>query len=713
MFDSGRRSQLWLQHLRRPTTRDGLLRGDVDFPLAETQALADELLEGSSPTLSRRRISANTQDGDHFFVGELGKLTDEFPTREAGILSCLHLLTFDQARGQLLRTKPSLDRADPFIKDRILVYLRCLILACRANYEACSDVEGRAAYELFTILNDDSGRRLPSVWAALQSIERDECTLTLPDDLVTKILSLSHYWTNLEAALEAATRERRWAEAYGLVAGLEKVVNLPRAERLLREMFSRYPMWAVWRPSVPRIRLWENQVLDPFRDQLGSVLDLEGPDQTGQQRPALRRSSYGKIELDAASSVSNGRFILDHLLHTLDRAIRVGPGAIDLFVSLCCEDHQLTWKALGQVESALDLKKDATAAKLASFVRALAPNATASAQMTAFTAALPLIRQSPKLQKCFGINVDLARRGPAVLCRVQGVFCDSVEDNSPSEQFGCRIQALAAALRESSWMHHEWQPEYVKMLQQLPSKEEIRAMFQGLLASPPGKRSSYLDLLAMRVGAARLRDSAEPLPTLDVPVVDPVMEMPLDMDRDQLRSAVRTMPNMNPGLAVACVQASQKEHDGFVRELGRYVYMTDCTDQVCVNVAKLLGNRAARGHRVADPWKNLLLHMMQQRPGGLLDRCGEALSEQSWLSWIESLRRLYGERHLGAAGGLGFKRETIAAWTTRKVGVGRSSSTDTTSTWASSNMGEDDVTVPLGGGTSPDRLPDWLVLPQR
>jgi hypothetical protein len=72
---------------------------------------------------------------------------------------------------------------------------------------------------------------------------------------------------------------------------------------------------------------------------------------------------------------------------------------------------------------------------------------------------------------------------------------------------------------------------------------------------------------------------------------------------------------------------------------------------------------------------------MRGRPRGLLERLGAQLPPQSWNAWVESLRQVLGERHLGGGqAGLGFTAERIRQITQWKMGIGRVHSQSTAST---------------------------------
>src|SRR5689334_2629438 len=95
----GRRPS-WQQQLRQTKAKEWLFSGHLDkFPTAEVQKIGNSVLKDKSPLL--RKITPQSEECDVLYANEL--LTDkgELGTHESAILSCLHLLSYTQARGQI------------------------------------------------------------------------------------------------------------------------------------------------------------------------------------------------------------------------------------------------------------------------------------------------------------------------------------------------------------------------------------------------------------------------------------------------------------------------------------------------------------------------------------------------------------------------------------------------------------------------------------
>lgn len=147
------------------------------------------------------------------------------------------------------------------------------------------------------------------------------------------------------------------------------------------------------------------------------------------------------------------------------------------------------------------------------------------------------------------------------------------------------------------------------------------------------------------------------------------LERPLEHDRGVLRDKLQHMIKKVPlSLLTECIEQSVQSHvhDEFIQNLNNL--LMDDNDQVCVNVANFLGPRTKNDkfNRMDGCWARLLMHMMQQQELGMMNRCGERLLRETWLSWVENLGILYGEEHFSEEAGLGFTKEGFNKWMLKK-----------------------------------------------
>ncbi|KAK3324535.1 hypothetical protein B0T19DRAFT_232045 [Cercophora scortea] len=688
MLVPGRRSS-WQQQLRQTPAKDQLVAAQPElFPLLEAQEIANRLLKDRSP-LFGRGIVPQSVECDILFANELLTVKGELFIHEAAILACLHLLSYDQARGQILSIQPSLNPTDVFFDHKLPIYLQCIIISRRANPQTCTDEELVAAQELLSVVNCKSND-FPSISNLLEAVGRGTCEALLPTNLVRKVLKKSYYRDNLMIELEDLRKNRKWLAAYKLVGGLRGVVGLNTADQLLRDVFPDYPMWANWRPDIRRITLWEGPVLAQFRTKLCSLLDLEGPDTTGQQRGTFRMSSPGVFKGLDHPGFSSDRHILDRLLDDLDASLAIGPQSVDLLIALCIDSNSLSPRSLTQLEAAIKLHQDTISQTLAAFTRAITLVTSPGTRLSAFTSALPLLTTYSTLQTPFGTLNDLARRGPAVMSESQKQFRHSLAKNHTNERLALNILSIGCALLRASWLHDRWQPAYIAMLRNLPTEHEIRCALRAIseipITPPSPTRASHIKFLATRIGGLQPSPASSPAataPTAPITIIpeDPIWYTTLEYDHDSLRRTLRSpgLKDLDLSVKTACLKQSLHEHDTFIRALTGSIMHN--TDQACVNMAvRLLGPRIACGMHVHEAWKTLLLHLMRRRPPGLLERCGQELTLSTWQSWVEHLRLIFVDRHLDPEGKLGFTNERFTQWTQRKIGVNRSLSTSTYST---------------------------------
>ncbi|KAK4454213.1 hypothetical protein QBC34DRAFT_155264 [Podospora aff. communis PSN243] len=498
----------WQQKLRQTEAKERMLSGRLDkFPIPEIQKIGDRVLKDKSPLL--RKITPQSEECDVLFANELLTVKGQLGTHESAILSCLHLLSYTQARGQILSIRPDPRQPDVFFERRLGVYLQCIILSRRANSEVCSEEEASAAEDCLGVLQGRA-KDFPSILRLLEAVGYETCEAVLPLELIKRALKVSHYQENLTRELNALKHARQWFDAYKLVYSLRNVVGLPRADQMLRDTFPDYPMWAAWRPDSRRIMSWESPNLVPYRDQLLTILDLEGPDTTGQQRGTMRMSSPGAFTGPSQSTHTTQRDILDRLLDILDSSLAVGPGTVNLLIALCIEREDVSERTLTQLEAAVQIVNDAVSETLASFVRALSPGSELITRMSAFGSAVGILTQHPALRVPFGVSFDINHRASGAFTAGQSLFSRCLaESHRDCASVGSSVLALGRALLSAEWLHSQWQPDFVELLHRLPTEEELWASVQAIegQGGAPGSVADYIGFLATRLGGVQIAAS--------------------------------------------------------------------------------------------------------------------------------------------------------------------------------------------------------------
>ena len=719
------RKREWHKQLRQTSAIRTLQQCRPEaFPLTEVQSLTQSLLEPRAPLslLGKKATPPQSKAADDVLLGELLPLKDQFYIYEAAVVGCLHLFTYEFARGFLCnRIRPDVGTAkeDALFTSRVSVFLQSVVIAHRADARLIHEGEATASRELLNIVHWGGRRKkLPSVMKLLSAITDNYCEELLPIEFLAEVLRRANYKSNLDATLTALRNSQEWWEAYQLVQGLPDLTqrqNLPQAiRRWLPDIFDKYPMWASWQPNIRRIEAWDSSIGSPDQKaQLRPVFDLEGPDSSPQQRAIFRFSGEGAFAGSRAQGTYQARDILDVLLDLLDRAVSIGPHSIDLFIGLCLSRPSsspyltIRWQTLIQVSAALEPYQDIISRTLHAFLHALSPATDIRTRMLTFTSAIPLLQISPGIQSTFGAAYDVSLRGPKALLDAQHHFCALLLQGQlgEAEVLGLEVRALGYALVNATWLYERWTPGFLGMLRAMPGEDDLRARFSAIQRRE-GDAQQQMDYLAVALGGRRLvgrysmagltRPAAnapeaqlrahEPPPP--VVIEDPIWRdsTVLDSDRAALRKALRTVPRLDPGLATSCLKtAVRSEYDAFVREITvLLIAAEDSSDQTVVNLAGLLVRRAAAapsrgaGSGVADCWRTLLLHMISTRPEGLLDRLAVALSLPSWNSWIENLKQLYGMGDGRWLAGLDMQR--VAQITMWKIGLGQAQHRRTAST---------------------------------
>lgn len=293
-------------------------------------------------------------------------------------------------------------------------------------------------------------------------------------------------------------------------------------------------------------------------------------------------------------------------------------------------------------------------------------NAPPVMRLSSITLAITSMTRIPSLQTTFGTNLDIKRTAVDTLSAAQSSFCDSLDGSVPHETLGYGIVALGRAMLDATWLHPHWYHWYLTTLGEIPSRGEVEATLRELRTATAQNntyaREALIDHLGTKLGN-RFRRNTESIlvPDTDLPLLlpqDPIWYEPLDPDRARLRDFIKTIPDIPPALATTCLKRAREEDNNFIRALGDI--LLGHSDTVCVNLANFLGVRTMHARfQVDECWKTLLLHMMRQRPPGLLQRVAAPMDLARWQAWEENLRRLFGEGHLDPSGGMGITAEGL------------------------------------------------------
>ncbi|RWA09622.1 hypothetical protein EKO27_g5482 [Xylaria grammica] len=492
----------------------------------------------------------------------------------------------------------------------------------------------------------------------------------------------------------------RWA----LVKGMRRAADNPQVQELLRQRLKDYAMWASWSPDEKLISKWSSGVISGCRHQLAIILDLEGPDSTGGQHGTLR---------GACSSHNDS--VLSRALKASSRAVDIGEGGAKCLVEYCTSVKCLTEENVGLLESVLELgvsDKIAEAATLFRFPQEYASRPSVNSRISILVSSLYAVQNSHKLQRLFGEG--LVVRSHETLRDAQNKCFGELKTGDLNNRVASGIIKLSRSLVSAHWLTRYWTTEYSEMLNQIPSELEVQRRFRQISRTEGREKQEQVEFLIERSCAGPHASTASHGGSHSyVQSEDPIWSFPMDADRERLRCILSGLEWIDAVAATACVKRAEMEEDRFIQSLNMVI--SEDTDQVCVNLARLFGPLALKAGKLDPCWKALLLGMMRAKPKGLLDRLGESLTLQSWQDWLKCSQGIFGEGHLDPEGQLGFTKPQIRKWQFRKMSLARAesgASTATRSTSGRSNGSDFALHHPrLSRDNSPCELDTPLTIP--
>jgi hypothetical protein len=634
------------------------------FSLLAVQAAVNEVLRA-------RKIEPNSQRCDEFLIEELSRFKDELNYHEVAIIASCHVLSHDQVRGQLIRIRPDVEFLREVFLWKLKAYVQCLFHCQKANSTLFLTCETVVIIELLHIVIPAGSKRIRPVWKLLRVVGDDKVQELFSIKFVKQTLLQCGYWYTLNSELKALRSARKWSEAWILVKGIRGAVASPKIQEILREALDSYSMWAAWAPDENRINGWNVPALSGYRERLALLLDLEGPDTTGNQHRTLR-----------GALVHQDDSVQIRALQAVSAATRVGAEGVECLVEFCANNKTITENNVELLESILKLGvpgRIAQAKGLFRFAHNYISTSSVNQRISLLVYVLSIVHDSPQLQRILNSTLNLPRCLHETLTAAQTKARLDLLKGSPDIRLATNISLLARTLVTSRWLQTYWTPAYNEMLRQVPSEAEVTKRIKELPRATTSVRERHVAYLIEKLCAGpSAKQPASPEPHDMAQAEDPIWLMPMDVDRERLRHILRGKTWMDKATATACVKRSVDEDDSFVQELNTII--NDDTDQVCVNLARYLGPVVVRTRRLDPCWKRLLLSMMRRRPRGLLDRMGETQSLQSWQNWLNNLRHIYGEGHLDPEGQLGFTKAKILQWERRKMTLSRAASSASTST---------------------------------
>ncbi|KAJ2901806.1 hypothetical protein MKZ38_001344 [Zalerion maritima] len=677
----GKSGKRWIAELRETQGPAQLAAGRPDlFPRRQVRQITDSVIRArrspstflvfsinrlSSSSSSQAALVPGYNEYDDFFQTRLIDLQYELWIYETALIACLHKLSYDKARQLLHRLcQRILEDIDEHTDDLLKGYLQVLMYAHMENPTSFQSRESKSAAQLLIIfLNARNRGEFPLIWRLVEEMGNELSEELLPMALVEKVLLRARYGESLSRQLEVFMDDLSLHSAFKLVEGLKVAMCHPRSQCLLGKVFPQFFIWGAWKPDSKRISMWEKTLSVQQRKRLQPILILEGPDTTrAGHRALLRRSSCGIFRnLQLPGHLQHDQ-VLDLMLENVDQAADHGAEAVELVATIYIDGNPFPSNAITQVEAALEFKGDRTPiSTLTTLVQTLKSQAAPLEKMTALEAAIPLLNRIPKLQSIYGIPLDISHRIISVLAGLQREFSDLLVENKAGLRHGLSIVTLAHTLSAATWLHEDWSDSFIAMLRSFPTKVQVLATFEDMSQAEDPRRGQLVDLLLERVGGTvRRQNLSAPQrssPPVELPVVDPIWYEPMGYHLSNFRQAIKSFPGLPEDLKVACVRRSLIEHWEFVKEV--YECIRKSPDYLCVRLANILGSMLANNLPVEDVWRDMLMHVMHQRPEGLLGRRAATMATKPRQIWAGNLHRVLGERMIDPRTGEGFTRQGL------------------------------------------------------
>lgn len=415
----------------------------------------------------------------------------------------------------------------------------------------------------------------------------------------------------------------------------------------LDEYMPQWKTWALWNPSVARIKRW-NSLTTQQATQMRDLLSLEGRDSTGNGQSTFfdglfstlssdsrgsRLMRHGKLRLECPQA--NPRASLDQLLQSLDLALNIGSSAVGLFAELCMKNSpDITAKEAMETMTCCGDPKTGRA------VYDLLTSNSNAAQMTAITRLLPLLNDSERMRaKMFP---QIASRINSSLQTAQDVLVDQISKNRTGQAIGMRIFEFGQALQETKWLKSYFDDSTVLFLTHLPTADELNAVFKhrtaiaerdGALTSD--KTSDFI--MSRLAGQGEVTSQAAEV----VSGVTNFWQNSPDSDRHAVAMALLRMPHLDPNVLKYCLEQLHTLPDWCVRDLEPI--LADDDDMSCVNFAALLVKIKDQKSINHDALLQLFVHMLEPGVSGTTEFMGtlaSGLSIRAWFEWTSNLNGL-------------------------------------------------------------------------
>ena len=639
----GRHSVRWHQEIDVTTASYRLLNAGPEqppyFPLTKLQEHTNTYLQRVG------RLTISEQDA------RLMALITEHQDKDVAIVACAHALSPYCVRHLLRAELP----ADAHARLSTPPYLRTLVAAHHANPRAIDNLEAQCAQSLINLL-------LPDVLTVGEHLRKfatlkDISIMGVPNDLLPP-----HVVENiprkacevLSGQLHNMKLESGWKQAHKAISSLSHLSGAARSiEELLDSSFPGWRIWALWRPDIKRLEVWE-QLTPQQRKDLGDILALEGPDFTGSGKPTLREALsprgddhsgfsiyHGRLHLTLESaSVSDAQKLLDCLVNLLCTTCSSSSSSIASFVHLCMYNSTDT-RTLQVLERVNDTK-DSSFGKAVLDMFAAPANSVRMSGVVGTIDALNGVHHQPLRDVLSPYIISATEH---VLLGLQDKFCQHLQSGRNVETAGMNLHDFGKSLQAATWLQPSLSERMQSLLRHWPSTEDMKGLFniraeaKRTTADKTNTVKSMIDTYCMSYLAGQGSIDDDTRSTVEGLIR--LWQQPPDRQRREVAVAMAELSNVEPSIRRRCLFQLSGMADRFVREISTVV-SGDC-DEACIKLARVLVIPRLLDVEELDCWRGLLRCMIESRSSTLLDHTFAIYpTADNWLQWMDNIRTIFG-----------------------------------------------------------------------
>jgi hypothetical protein len=608
----GRHSARWHQEIEITTTSYRTLSTGPEqppyFPLIKLQEHTNTYL---------RRVGRSTASEQDAI---LTALVGEHQDKDVAITACAHALSPHCLR-HLLRAELSAG-----VHGRLSTspYLKTLVAAHHTNPRAVEDLEAQCAQILINLQFTDVltvGEHLRKFATCMQEIS----IMRVPNDLLPPGVFGSivrKACQVLSGQLQNMKVQSGWEQARKATSFLSHLSGAARSmEELLDSYFPSWRIWALWRPDIKRLEVWE-RLTPEHRQDLGDILALEGPDFVGCGKPTLREAllpqgddhsgfsiSHGRLHLILESgSVKDAQQLLCRLINILCTTCTISSSSTALFTYLC-------------VHNSIDTR----ALQILEYVNETRDYSLSKAILDMFTAPANSVRMSGLLGTLAVVNgvhhqalrdmlsLKIISTTEEVMRGLQDKFYQHLHSGRNVETAIMNLHNFGKSLQDAKWLQPSLSERLQFLLRHWPSAGDMKGLLNIRSEAKRGavdtNVTKMIDTYCMSYLAGRQNIDDETRSMIEGLIR--VWQQPPDRQRREIAMAIAERSTVDPSVRRRCLFELSSMPDRFVREASKVVSRD--SDEACIKFARVLAIPTLLSAEEVGCWRDFLRFMIEER----------------------------------------------------------------------------------------------------